>query len=420
MQVMKNPINRIQTEIINRLAKKSPIVAVVGARQVGKTTLVRKMIKDKRVYHTFDDSADVLNAKENPHSFLTYNERLTIDEVQKLPSILPVIKRIVDELRSPGQFIITGSANITMLPKISETLAGRIMFVDIYPLSIYELTNSAHLEKPNAVKIVSCGTIKKCENLISSLKPKNIRLEKMVLRGGYPSAWLENDDTARHEWFKGYVRTYLERDVRDLSHIHRLYDYQKFISLASLRCSQLLSRADLARDSGISYSTANNYFDLLIATFQIFLLEPYFSNIGKRLIKSPKLMWSDTGLAMYLQGLNTWHDAERLGRASFLVENKVALEVKTLLSAYLPLAKMFYWRTGAGAEIDLLVENNGHIVPIEIKWKENVGLKDIVSMDIFLKDFKNTAPFGLILYNGKNLLKLRPNVFAIPFNYFFG
>jgi len=274
-------------------------------------------------------------------SFLTQAEKIAIDEVQKVPSILTAIKRIVDEKRKPGQFIITASANITFLPKISETLAGRIIFIDLFRLTIYEI--SSHLkDEPKAIKIFSCATAERCWKLLNRIESKRIDLRKITFRGGFPVAWLEDNDVARQEWFKGYVRTYLERDVRDLSRIQKLYDYQRFLSLTTFHFSQILSRSDLARDSGIPYTTTNHFFDLLLATYQVFLLQPYFRNIGKRLINSPKLLWNDTGLALHLQGINHWADAERLGRSAFLIENKIVLEVKIILSAYMPLVKIYY------------------------------------------------------------------------------
>lgn len=416
---MQKLLNRIQVGFIKRSLKTSPVVAVVGSRQVGKTTLVKDLLGERRELYTFDDPTVVFTAEKNPLSFLSLGEKMTIEEVQKAPSILAGIKRIVDEKRKPGQFIITGSANITMLPRISETLAGRVVFVEVLPLTFYEIYSDLK-ETPKAVRIVSCTTPQKCWSLLKNIVPKEIDIEKVVFRGGYPTAWLDNDDLSRQEWFKGYIRTYLERDVRDLSRIQRLYDYQKFLSLTAFRCSQVLSRSDLARDAGIPYTTANHYFDLLLATYQIFLLEPFFRNIGKRLIKAPKLIWNDTGLALHLQGITGWADAERLGRSSFLVENKIILEMRTLLSHYLPLAKLYYWRTSGGAEIDMVVENSKQLIPIEVKWMEKVSYRETVSMEVFLKDFKKYAPFGIVLYRGKELLKLRDNIFLVPFRQFLG
>lgn len=412
-------INRLQVDLIRKHLKKFPVTAVVGARQAGKTTIVKNLLGEQINYYTFDDPAVILTAEKNPLSFLTQAKRMTIDEVQKAPSILTAIKRIVDEKRVHGQFIITGSANITMLPKISETLAGRIVFVDVVPLTIFEIYSDLR-KTPKAIRIISCNNANKCWEKLSYMKPLKIDLKEVVFRGGYPDAWLNSDDASRQEWFKGYIRTYLERDVRDLSRIQKLYDYQKFLSLTSFRCSQILSRSDLARDSGISYTTANHYFDLLLATYQIFLLEPYFKNIGKRLIKSPKLMWMDTGLALHLQGITKWSDAERLNRSSFLIENKIALELKAQLSAYLPFAKMFYWRTSAGAEIDFIIENGNQLIPIEVKWSEKIDYRNTVNMEMFLKDFKDSAPFGIVLYKGRELLKIKENIFLVPFERFLG
>jgi len=413
-----NIIKRIQRSLVKEHLKKSTIVAILGARQVGKTTLVEKLLGEDRDFYTFDDPALVSIAQSNPRSFLTQANKITLDEVQKCPAILSSLKRIVDEEKVPGRFLITGSANITMLPKISETLAGRITFVDIFPLTIFEICSFN--ENPIAIDILSCNNYNDCWNLLNKNNGREIPLEKFAFRGGLPPAWIENDDAARIRWFEGYVRTYLERDVRDLSQVRRLYDFKKFLSLMAFRAGQIFNMANISREAGIPYTTAVHFFDLLLATFQIFLLEPYFSNIGKRLTKAPKLIWNDTGIATYLQGLTKWEDAEKLGRAPFIIENKIAAEIKTLLSVYLPQAKLYYWRTSAGAEIDLLVEHGDQLIPIEIKWSENVIPKSTISMQFFLKDFEKKAPWGIILYKGENLLKLKENIFLVPFNRFLG
>jgi predicted AAA+ superfamily ATPase len=416
---MNKLINRLYVSLLNAQLRKFCVVAVVGARQVGKTTMVKELLKNKRPYYTLDDPAVAQLAETNPISFLSQAKEITIDEIQKCPGLLTGIKRIIDEKKVAGQFIITGSANITQLPRVSETLAGRVSFVDVMPLTIFE-THSLSKNRPKVIEVISCQTAKKSWQLLNEIGESKFILEKTIFRGGYPLAWLNSNDNLRQEWFKAYVRTYLERDVRDLSRIQKLYEYQKFLTLTAFRCAQVLNRSDLARDTGIPNTTAQHFFDLLLATFQIFLLEPYFRNIGKRLTKSPKLMWNDTGVALYLQGLSRWEDAERLGRSSFLVENKIAIEIKTLLSVYLPAAKLFYWRTSAGAEIDFLVENKGQLIPIEVKWKEKINRKDLVSMEIFLKDFKKISAWGIVLYAGKQILKLKENIFLVPFERFLG
>ncbi|MEN3014344.1 MAG: ATP-binding protein [Endomicrobiia bacterium] len=416
---MKKIINRIQTDVVKRYLKKFPVVAVLGARQVGKTTLVRDIIKEDRAFFSFDDPAVAMLAEKNPVSFLTQNKYITIDEVQKCPSVLSAIKQIVDKKRIPGQFLITGSANITTLPKISETLAGRIVFVELMPFTIFEIC-SKQTRKPNIIEIFSCKSAKECWDFLNSVKNKKISVEDIILKGGYPPAWFENDDVARQEWFKGYVRTYLERDVWSLTKIRKLYDFQRFISLAAFRCCHILNQAELAKDSGLPYTTSTQFFDLLLATFQVFLLKPYFRNIGKRLIKSPKLIWNDTGVALYLQGVNSLLEAERLGRMPFLVENKIIVEVKSLVSCYLPQAKLFYFRTSAGAEVDLVVEVDGRLIPVEVKWSEKVDYREVVGMINFFKDFSKEVPFGLVVYKGTQLLKIKDNIFLVPLMIFLG
>ena len=415
---MDTLIGRIQTKTLDSYLKKFPIVAVLGARQTGKSTLVKDLLRSKRKYLTLDDTTNILLAEQDAESFLGQDLPITIDEVQKVPGLFPAMKKIVDNKRTPGQFLITGSANITMLPKISETLAGRIVFIEMHPITIMEALRR-DLAHPALGHIMRAKTAKQCWDTLNSIKPSKFSIEKYVVRGGLPPAYLEKNNEARQAWFKGYVRTYLERDVRDLSRIQKLYEYQKYLSLLAFRSAQIFNKAEVARDCGIPYTTAGHFFDLLLATFQVFLVEPYFRNIGKRLIKSPKIMWSDTGLAMHLQGLNSWEDAVRLGRDAFFVENKIAIELKSYLSIYEPSAKLFFWRSSGGAEIDFLIERGDQMIPVEVKWRSTVSLKDVTGMQVFLQDFKNEAHWGIVLYKGSQLLKIKENIFLVPYEYFF-
>lgn len=411
-------IGRIQTKTLDSYLKKFPIVAVVGARQTGKSTLVRDLLRTKRKYLTLDDTMNILLAEQDAESFVGQDMPVTIDEVQKVPGLFPAMKKIVDTKRTPGQFLITGSANITMLPKISETLAGRIVFIEMHPITIMEALRRG-LAHPAIGHIIKATTPKQCWDILNNIEPSELQIEQYIVRGGLPPAYLEKNNEARQAWFKGYVRTYLERDVRDLSRIQKLYEYQKYLSLLAFRSAQIFNKAEVARDCGIPYTTAGHFFDLLLATFQVFLVEPYFRNIGKRLIKSPKIMWNDTGLAMHLQGLNSWEDAIRLGRDAFFVENKIAIELKSYLSIYEPSARLFYWRSSGGAEIDFLIERGDRMIPVEVKWRSSVSPKDVTGMQVFLQDFKNEAPWGIVLYKGNQLLKIKENIFLVPHEYFF-
>lgn len=418
LQGMKKLIQRLQMQRLEQCLKRFPIVAVLGARQTGKTTLVRDLLNKKRAYYSFDDQANILIAEQDPVSFLTQSKYMTIDEVQKVPSILPAMKKIVDEKRLSGQFLITGSANITMLPNISETLAGRIVFIDLPPLTMLEVSPGISSEI-RLKEILRARSAKKCWEVLGSITPVKLPIEKYVLRGGLPPAFLNANHEMRNEWFIGYVRTYLERDVRDLSRIQRLHEYQKYLSLLSLRTAQIFNKSEVARDCGVPYTTSGHFLDLLITTFQVFLLQPFFSNVGKRHIKSPKLMWNDTGLSMNLQGLRTWKDAIRLCRDGALVENKVAIELKTYLRENNSAAKLFYWRTSGGAEIDFVIESNHRIIPVEVKWSSVVRPKSLTAMQMFLNDYKERCSWGIVLYKGQQLIKMKKNVFLVPFDVFF-
>ena len=263
--------------------------------------------------------------------------------------------------------------------------------------------------------IISSKNSSKCWKLLKTLKKTNVDLINLIFNGGFPVAVLEKNKSLRNKWFKDYIRTYVDRDIKEVSQIQKTYDFKKFLSLAAFRSSQILNLADLARDSGISYSTAHHFLSVLISTYQIFLLEPFFKNIGKRLIKSPKLMWFDTAFALHLQGITNINEAIRLNRIGHLIENKIGIELKSLLSVYLPSANLFYYRTNNGAEIDFIIENNSSLIPLEVKWSETVNSKNLVSMELFLKDFKEQATFGIVLYNGENLIKIRENIFLVPF-----
>lgn len=410
---MQGMIKRAQTALLEKYLKKFPVVVIIGARQVGKTTLVRRLLRDRRGYFTFDNEAVILTAKEGPESFLTQATKITLDEVQKLPEILSTLKRLVDEDRRPGRFILTGSANLLMLPKIRESLAGRAVYIEMEPLTIFE-SLPEKVKTPRIIQLLTAASAEAAWKKLNLFNHRRLPLKDLIFRGGYPDPWLEKDDHLRQAWFKSYIKSYLERDIRDISQIKNLPEFRKFLALAAFRSGQILSKSDLARDAGISYSTALHFFSLLQASFQIFTIDPFYRNIGKRLIKAPKLMWNDTGLAIQLQGLNRWEEIERLGRAGHLLENKLAIELKALLSVFLPGASLFYWRTSGGAEVDFVVQNKNILVPIEVKWAEKAGQYDLRGIESFLKDFGAASPWGMVLYRGKTLLRARNNIFLVP------
>ncbi len=388
-----------------------PVVAVVGARQTGKSTLVQKEFP-KRKYLTLDLPEVRAVLEKDPYGFLlSQKEPLTIDEVQKVPSIFSALKALVDRNREPGRFLLTGSANFLMLKNVSETLAGRIA---IFELSGFAVAEAEGYAPPDFLK----RCLKEESPPIPSHKHPKPSLEKLIARGSLPPAALASEEDIRHMWFENYIATYLERDLRELSQVASLGDFRRLMGLAALRTAQILNISELARDAGLSTSTARNYLQLLEASYQIRKLPPYFSNLGKRLTKSPKLHFRDTGIAITLSGINASpEDLPLHPHYPALVETFLVEEIAKLVSFFEPRAKIYHYRTHAGAEVDLVIELGERLLPIEIKASSSVSPKKISGLKQFLKDFGSRAPFGLVVYLGEEILQISQNVLFVPWSY---
>ncbi|WP_457755878.1 ATP-binding protein [Thermodesulfatator indicus] len=403
---------RLLTERIKRALSFFPVVAIVGARQTGKTTLVKHEFP-KRKYFSLDSPEVRALLESDPHGFISAQEDpLTLDEVQKVPAIFESLKSLVDEQREPGRFLLTSSANFLLLKKVSETLAGRIA---IFELPGFAVTEAENYPPPEFLK--QCLR----ENSLPSAPEKAYakpKLETLICRGSLPPAVLAPDDDLRRLWFENYIATYLERDLRELSQVASLGDFRRLMGLAALRTAQVLNVSELARDAGLAVSTTRNYLQLLEISFQIRRLPPYFAHLGKRLTKAPKLLFRDTGLALTLMAIAT-KDNELATHPCYpaLVETFLVEEIAKLLAYFEPQARLFYYRTHAGAEVDLVIEFGEKLIPIEIKASATVSLKKMAGLKQFLKDFKEKAPFGLAVYQGKEFVKIAPNIALVPWKY---
>ncbi len=400
-------INRIYLEKLNELLKYFPVVAVIGARQVGKTYLVTKLLKEQRKYYNLDDLTTLALAKNNPELLLDQEQPITIDEIQRMPSLMIEIKKRVDENRTEGKFLITGSANIEFIPKIQETLAGRIAFLEIFPITFYEQNNSK--ENPGLVRIIK-------ENQISgSIVPKhNLNFIDELLLGTYPELVEKKSLFFSQNWYEGYIKSYLERDVRDLINIHSLIDYQKVLTLTSARVANLYSLTDLSQDIGINLTTIKRYLNLLMISYQFYELPPFFRNINKRLVKSSKIYSLDSGLSAYLTGLKSIMEIEKMGKLGNLIENRIITEIKALLSVFLNNCKMSFYRSHGGGEIDLILEYQNFLIPIEIKSSSNVINFNTKTLENFMEEHKIQVPFALVIYFGKQILEIKPGIFLVP------
>jgi predicted AAA+ superfamily ATPase len=416
-------IRRYLQDLILESLKHFPVVLLTGARQVGKSTLAQALIKGSwdATYFTLDDRTILDAALRDPDGFVSgLPMPAVIDEVQKAPDLLRAIKRGVDQDRKSGQYLLTGSANIMTLSTVSESLAGRIALHTLHPFCWPEF-----LEKPEPMILKDLfGGIdskKLLKNYLrTSLKDYKPRLIERMLKGGYPTPALIESDQAREQWFSSYRQTYLERDLLNIRSIENLPDFNRLLSLAALRTGRLLNLSDLARETGLPFTTLRRYMNLLEVTYQISLTRPYFTHLGKRLVKTPKLYFNDTGMAAHLIGVNEWRAIEDQGHAGPMVETWVACELLKLMPILDHRFRLYFWRTQTGQEIDFLIERAGKLVAIEVKWGHRVDESDIKNLNRLAEDLKQRLLFSVVLYSGAESVPLGPKTVAMPFAVFFG
>lgn len=354
-----------------------------------------------RVYRTLDDFAVLAAARENPEGLL--EEAVILDEVQRCPEILIAIKKSVDDRRSPGRFILSGSANLSLLGQVSDTLAGRASYFTLHPMTRREIRR----ETTSAPYIVTF-----MRSLSLPKGPAELVTDAEVLTGGLPPACLGPTEGVS-EWFAGYIQTYVERDVRQLTQIADLVAFRTLAQLAALRTAQVLVISNLARDAKLNAATAGRYLNLMEASFLIHRLPPFLKNRSSRLIKSPKLHFTDSGLAAHLAGVTQFEPGrDDLLRGS-LYETYVAQNLAALIEAYLPQTQMSYWHEQGRTEVDIVLETERKVVAIEIKaatqWTDN----DVAGLRSFIERTPACAA-GVLAYNGREAVKLGGKLFAIP------
>lgn len=379
-------INRIYEATLATLFSQFPAAVMTGPRQVGKTSLVRRIFPGLE-YVSLDLPALAEQAEKSPHSFLSdRREPLIIDEIQYAPSLLRHLKVRIDEKKLPGRFILTGSQSFPLMQGVSESLAGRCGILNMLNLSAAEVREALD----------------------------NFDENGYILKGGFPELY-EKPGIDPQLWYASYLSTYLERDVRNILRVGNLRDFDRFLRAAAARTGQVLSYSELARDVGISPNTARQWISVLQASGQIFLLEPYHRNLGKRLIKSPKIYLCDTGLALFLMGFETWEAVSRHPVAGAIWETHVVMQVVKHCQSSGKMLPLWFWRTVQGAEVDLLVERAGRFFAVECKLSENpdpTTLKGILA----LKEFYGEDYFekGLVACRTRHPFSLSEDVSAVP------
>lgn len=387
----------------------TPAVLIVGARQVGKTTLARS-IQDKN-YLTFDDANTLSIARQSPQDFIkNLSKPVVIDEVQLCPEILPVIKQAIDNDRTAaGQFILTGSANVLTLPKVSESLAGRIEILTLRTLSQNEI------EGREANFIDKLFTVEEFDfPTIFPSRERDDLLTRMLV-GGYPEAVSRRTDTRRQDWFASYLATILQRDIRDLANIEGLTDMPRLLSMLAARAGGLLNVAEISRSIGFPQMTLHRYLALLEKVFLIETVPAWSGSLKSRLVKAPKIFITDTGLLSYLQGLNLKKINNEPTLAGSLTENFVVLELKKQLGWSETRAEMFHFRTSNDREIDIILENRaGELVAVEVKAGSSVNPNDFKNLQMLADWLPKKFKRGIILYAGEQFLSFGKNLYLVP------
>jgi hypothetical protein len=400
---MTKYLSREITPRLERALRQLPVVVLSGLRQSGKSTLLQNepALVRGHAYRTLDDFATLAAARANPESLL---EGATIlDEVQRCPELLVALKKSVDEQRRPGRFILSGSANLALLGHVSETLAGRAGYFALHPMTRRERRGTTN-RQPFLVKFLSSAAL-------PSGKAQPIS-EREVLTGGLPPACLGPAEGVA-EWFRGYVQTYVERDVRQLSQITDLVAFRTLAQLAALRTGQVLVVSTLARDAKLNAVTAGRYLDLLETSFLIRRLPPFLKNRSSRLVKSPKLHFTDSGLAAHIAGVTALEPGRDDMLRGALFETYIAQNLAALLEAHLPDAQLAYWCEHGRHEVDFVIETNRKVFAVEVKAATRWSESDLSGLRAFL-DRTPDCVAAVLAYNGKEAAKLGERLWAIP------
>lgn len=381
------------------------MVLLTGPRQSGKTTTLTRLLGGTYQYISLDTPDQRQIATNDPRGFLDSCEsRVFIDEVQNAPELLPYIKERVDLNRSVnGQFVLSGSQNLLLNQHVSESLAGRVAVLQLLPLSRREVEGQPNLTLP-------------WQSERNGIKTKSDSDQWATwIRGSYPEIIADKTQDP-YLWFASYLQTYLERDVRTLRQVGTLTEFQMFIQVLASRSGSLINYSHISRELGIAVNTVKAWISILEATFQIFIVRPYFANIGKRLVKTPKIYFLDVGMMCHLTGLRDPEHARLgpLGRAIF--ETLVLTElIKTYTHQGLH-PRIYFWRTSAGQEVDFIVEQGARLIPIEIKLSSTIQPKMAKTIGTFQKDLGESTSAGYVVHPGNTHGFLVKNVSALPYS----
>ena len=395
---------RLISEKVKTHLNVMPAVVLTGARQTGKSTLAKQIGNDSREYHSLDNLDTLHTARRDPKALIDGGNNITIDEVQRFPDLLIAVKQAIDNDRKAGRFLLTGSANLLLMQSVTESLAGRASYLSLWPMTRRE-----------QLGLQSCGNWEKLlaqkqsdwlDFLDSDTGPET-DWRSFAQHGGFPVPAVHfNSEEERDIWFEGYLRTYLERDLRQLSSVSSLPDFQRLVRAVCFRLGGLSNQTELSRETGIPQPTVHRYLNLLETSCLLIRLTPFLNNRTKRLVKSPKLYWCDTAMALYIAGQRE--------PAGVHFENLVLLDLLAWSDSSKNRVDIHHWRTTVGDEVDFVIEAGETVMPVKLKSSRNIHIGDAKHLRTFQQQYKDVSRAGLLIHSGNKLQWITDDVLAVP------
>ncbi len=390
-------------------SKSFPALFVGGPRRAGKTTLVKHLFKDYK-YVLLDEMDVRAYASDDPRGFLEeHAPPVIIDEIQNVPELFSYIKARIDKENKPAQWILTGSQQWALMKGISESLAGRIAILHLYPFGIDETLHTTHQE------------IKSIEGYIAdfkkatAIKSNKILVGDWILKGGYPESLSSNKET-RKLWFKSYVQTYFDNDIRGNIKEANLRDFERFVQLIAARSAQQINTAELSRELGVSLPTIKQWLTLLEASGLIFFLMPYHNNFGKRIIKTPRCYFMDTGLVCYLVGLHEPEHALKGPMAGALFETACVSQIFKRLSVWGDEKHLYFFRSTDGVEVDILLESGNNLFPLEIKLSSTIVSSKVKNISKWFRLTRKIESSSFVVSTSQNIGNVAEGIKNIHFS----